>query len=110
MSIQIPTLRIMLNLNQIKYLVMIILEMISFGNEHMPMEVLGNTVLYTFDPYDVAKNADTLVLCTEWDEFNEINWMEMKSVMRGCAFVDGRNMFDGKTMESIGFKYTGVGV
>ncbi len=72
--------------------------------------LLRGAVTYANDPYTAADCADTLVLCTEWDEFNEINWVEMKSVMKGCAFVDGRNMFDGKTLESVGFKYTGVGV
>jgi UDPglucose 6-dehydrogenase len=68
-----------------------------------------NSITYCRDPYDVASGADALLVVTEWDEFKQLDLDRIKSVMRRPVIVDGRNIFDPKTMRERGFVYRGVG-
>ena len=61
------------------------------------------------NPWDVVKNADAIVLVTEWQEFYEMDIAKIKEVMKGCVIVDGRNIWDRKKMENLGFTYFGIG-
>lgn len=61
------------------------------------------------DAYAVAKNADVLVVMTEWNEFKQMDVVKIKSLMKSPVVVDGRNIFDPKLMRSLGFTYVGVG-
>ncbi len=60
-------------------------------------------------PYDAVKDADALVVLTEWNEFREPDFDRLLSLMRGRVIVDGRNLYRRKRMEGFGFRYTGVG-
>ncbi|MFH1066477.1 MAG: UDP-glucose/GDP-mannose dehydrogenase family protein [bacterium] len=62
-----------------------------------------------WDAYGVAKDADALVLATEWQEFKSLDWIRMKSLMRTPILFDGRNLLDPKAMASLGFEYYSVG-
>ena len=64
---------------------------------------------YTDDPYAAATDAHVVVLCTEWDEFRELDLDKLKSVMRYPVFVDGRNVFDPADMARRGFTYSSMG-
>ena len=68
-----------------------------------------NSIEYCTDPYAVAKDADALLVVTEWEEFRHLDLDRLKSVMRRPVIVDGRNIFDPKTMRDRGFVYRGVG-
>src|ERR1700674_5363505 len=68
-----------------------------------------NTIDYCKDAYAVAKGADALLVVTEWNEFRELDLDRLKSLMRRPVIVDGRNIFDPKTMRDRGFVYRGVG-
>lgn len=59
--------------------------------------------------YEVAKDADILVVMTEWNEFKQMDVEKIKSLMKTPIVVDGRNMFDKDNMKSLGFTYIGVG-
>lgn len=59
--------------------------------------------------YEVARNADAVVLLTEWDEFKQLDLAELKSVMARPIFVDGRNLYDQSVMEKAGFTYLSIG-
>jgi UDPglucose 6-dehydrogenase len=61
------------------------------------------------DAYAVAKDADILVVMTEWNEFKQMDVEKIKSLMKFPVVVDGRNIFDPKLMRSLGFTYMGVG-
>ena len=58
---------------------------------------------------EAAKNADVLALLTEWPEFSELDLKKVKSLMRNHYFLDGRNQFEPREMEEIGFCYKGIG-
>ena len=61
------------------------------------------------NPYQVAENADALVLTTEWNEFKQIDFKKIFSLMNQPIIMDGRNLWDAEALRAIGFKYFGVG-
>ena len=66
-------------------------------------------VTFCRDSYDVAKNADILILMTEWDEFRQIDLKKIRKEMKTPMLLDGRNIYDPDTVRSLGFAYKGVG-
>jgi UDPglucose 6-dehydrogenase len=67
------------------------------------------TVTFTATAYDVAKDADALLLVTEWNEFKQLDWHRIKRYMRQPVVIDGRNLYDPREMRNLGFIYWGVG-
>ncbi|MCL4545731.1 MAG: UDP-glucose/GDP-mannose dehydrogenase family protein [Chloroflexi bacterium] len=61
-------------------------------------------------PYDVAKGADALVLVTEWNEFKQLDWNQIRKHLRRPLLIDGRNMYDAERIRSAGLVYEGIGV
>ncbi len=61
------------------------------------------------DAYDLAKDADALVLGTAWNEFKQLDMPRVYANMRRPILLDGRNIYDPKRMREIGFAYRGVG-
>ncbi|HEX7041621.1 MAG TPA: UDP-glucose/GDP-mannose dehydrogenase family protein [Patescibacteria group bacterium] len=59
--------------------------------------------------YNVAKDADILVVMTEWNEFKQLDVKKLKSLMKSPVMVDGRNIYEPEYMRSLGFTYIGVG-
>lgn len=60
-------------------------------------------------PYDVAKEADALVLATEWNEFKQLDFERIGQLMRGKIILDGRNLWDPDRLRELGFSYFGIG-
>jgi UDPglucose 6-dehydrogenase len=67
-------------------------------------------VEYCESPYDVAENADALVLVTEWDEFKKLDMKKIYEKLNYPILVDGRNAFNPTEMRNIGFEYHGIGL
>lgn len=61
------------------------------------------------DAYEAAEGADCVILMTEWNEFKEMDWARIKSIMRQPVVVDGRNIYDPGKLKAMGFKYAGMG-
>jgi len=61
------------------------------------------------DAYAAAKDADVLVVVTEWDEFRGLNLDRFASTMRGKLIVDLRNVYNRAEAEEAGFDYVGLG-
>jgi len=61
------------------------------------------------DAYEAAQGADALIVVTEWNEFKHLSLPRLKAAMRRPIVVDGRNIYDPKEMEALGFIYRGVG-
>ncbi len=70
--------------------------------------VLKN-VDYKDNVYAVSDDADLIIVLTEWNEFKEINFSEIKKRMKSLNIVDGRNLYDSEKMRKEGFNYIGVG-
>jgi UDPglucose 6-dehydrogenase len=58
---------------------------------------------------DAVDGADAAVLVTEWPEFAELDWAEVKRRMRFPLIVDGRNFLDRDALIEAGFTYEGIG-
>jgi UDPglucose 6-dehydrogenase len=71
--------------------------------------VLGDAVYYANDIYDAALDADALIVPTEWKVFRLPNWEVLKKVMRSRVVIDGRNIYNGTELASLGFAYQGIG-
>ncbi|MGQ0722256.1 MAG: UDP-glucose dehydrogenase family protein [Candidatus Eiseniibacteriota bacterium] len=66
-------------------------------------------VSWCSDAYDTARGADCLVLLTEWNEYRNLDFARLGTLMRRAAFVDGRNIYDPRDVRDAGFEYVGVG-
>jgi len=71
-------------------------------------KVLKHVVLCE-NPYQVAENADALILATEWNEFKQLDFHRVKSLMAHPIILDGRNLWDPEWLRSLGFTYMGIG-
>ena len=60
-------------------------------------------------PYEAAADADAVVLVTEWPEFQLLDFVELRSRMRGNLIVDGRNVLGGVGLSEAGFVYESFG-
>jgi len=61
------------------------------------------------DAYEAAAGADAVVICTEWNEFKQLDLPRLKHNMRQPVVVDGRNIYDPAAMQRLGFTYRGMG-
>lgn len=62
------------------------------------------------DPYDAAKDAHAIVVCTEWKSFAELDYKRIYDSMQKPAFVfDGRNILDHQKLFEIGFEVISIG-
>jgi len=71
-------------------------------------KTLKNVILCE-SPYQVAEKADALILATEWNEFKQLDFAKVKELMNQPVILDGRNLWDAKSMKELGFNYMGVG-
>ena len=71
---------------------------------------LGEKVYYGESNYDACRDADALVICTEWNEYRQPDFQTMKELMKGQVIFDGRNLYDPKRLSREGFKYYGIGI
>lgn len=68
-----------------------------------------NDVAYVRDMYDVAKDADALIIITEWNEFRNLDWERVKALLRSPLVIDLRNIYDPSRIKSKGLTYHSVG-
>jgi len=61
------------------------------------------------DAYDAAKDADAIVLATEWNQFRHLDLSRLKTIMRGKLFFDFRNVYPKNKVAEAGLKYFAIG-
>jgi UDPglucose 6-dehydrogenase len=71
--------------------------------------VLNSSVLFVNSAYEAAHNADALLILTEWEEFAGLDLERLHSELKYPIVIDGRNLYDPKTMAAYGFSYYSVG-
>jgi len=69
----------------------------------------SDNVYYAQDPYDAVQGAHALLLLTEWEEFLQADFSEVKARMELPIIIDGRNALDPQALRSLGFEYYGMG-
>ena len=70
---------------------------------------IGDKISYTESQYDALKNADALIIATEWNEFRTPDFGKIARSLKNKAIFDGRNLFDLAVMKGMGFYYQSVG-
>lgn len=67
------------------------------------------SIEYCNNPYEAARDADALVILTEWNEFKELDFKKLKSLMRHHLIADGRNIYNPEDVKKEGFSYISIG-
>jgi len=73
-------------------------------------KIFGDRIKYGEKNYDVLKDAEALVIITEWNEFREPDFERLLSLMKTHVIFDGRNIFSARKIKKSGFDYFGMGV
>jgi UDPglucose 6-dehydrogenase len=76
---------------------------------HNVQSIMTDKIQYAVDHYDALKDADALVIATEWTLFRNPDFNTMKSAMKQHAIFDGRNLYELKEMADLGFDYFSIG-
>ncbi len=66
-------------------------------------------IVYCSSPKEAVAGADALLVLTEWNEFKQIDLLEIKKLMRKACLFDGRNIYDPLKVKKMGFVYKGIG-
>ncbi|MCA9478023.1 MAG: UDP-glucose/GDP-mannose dehydrogenase family protein [Nanoarchaeota archaeon] len=72
-------------------------------------QVINPEVIFANSQYEAIKDADALVLLTEWSQFDMPDYKKLKQGMRGNMLIDLRNRWDDQKANSEGFNYIGMG-
>ncbi len=70
---------------------------------------LPQGIHYANDAYDACRDADAVILMTEWNQYRALDLDRMLSIMRSNCFIDLRNVYEPERMREKGFDYVGVG-
>lgn len=71
--------------------------------------VFGDRVIYANNSYDALKDADCMLLLTEWNEFRRPDFDRIKGLMESPVIFDGRNQYDAERLKQRGFEYHCIG-
>ncbi len=70
---------------------------------------IGEVIEYASDPYDAVKDADALLLITEWTEFRMPDFDKLGQLMKQKVILDGRNIYEPDEVRGKGFVYYSIG-
>ncbi|MBA7712811.1 UDP-glucose 6-dehydrogenase TuaD [subsurface metagenome] len=66
-------------------------------------------ISYVKSPYEAVKEANALLIITEWDEIKELDLKKIKEMMDNPIIIDGRNVYDPSEVRELGFEYYSIG-
>jgi UDPglucose 6-dehydrogenase len=72
-------------------------------------KIFGNCVVYCNSLSESVKNSSGVIVATEWDEFREVDFLEIGNLMDERYVFDGRNIYEPRLVRDAGFEYFGVG-
>jgi UDPglucose 6-dehydrogenase len=64
---------------------------------------------YAENPMGALRNADALVIVTEWKEFRSPDFDAIKATLKSPVIFDGRNLYDPKFVRGSGIEYFAIG-
>jgi UDPglucose 6-dehydrogenase len=70
---------------------------------------LGDSISFASSMMDAVKDADALLICTEWHAFRNPNFDKLKTALKSNVIFDGRNIYNPKDMTALGFDYYSIG-
>lgn len=71
-------------------------------------KVISN-IDYAEDEYEAVKDADALVIVTEWNQFRALDMSRIRDLMKTPRIADLRNIYEPEDLRELGFEYVGVG-
>lgn len=86
-------------------------EITAFDPEAMDnvKRKIGDSINYVDEMYKATKNADALLICTEWSIFRTPDYDQLKQNMNNAVIFDGRNLYDVEEVNDVGFAYFSIG-
>ena len=66
-------------------------------------------ISYFEDAYEALKGADAALVCTEWPVYKRLDWEKAGHLMSRRLVIDGRNLYDSRKMQALGFDYYSFG-
>lgn len=66
-------------------------------------------IIYSKTSYEALKNADALLLLTEWNEFRRPDMDKIKELLKTPIIFDGRNQYNVERITQRGFEYICIG-
>lgn len=73
------------------------------------MEVTGPRIIWCSSEHDAATGSDGIALVTEWKQFRQVDFEELKKEMEGRVVFDGRNQYRLEDLAKHGFDYISIG-
>jgi UDPglucose 6-dehydrogenase len=71
--------------------------------------ILPEGIEYMCNPYEACKDADAVILMTEWNQYRALDLDKLATIMRQKIFIDLRNVYEPGKLKKKGFVYVGVG-
>jgi len=71
--------------------------------------LLGDKISYAADQYEALKDADALLIVTEWSVFRTPDFELLENQLKNKVIFDGRNLYDLQKMIDCGFYYNSIG-
>jgi len=98
-------------LEVIRHLLYMGAEVAVHDFEAMPNveQIFKDKIQYAKTPIDTCKNADAILICTEWPQYAKIDLAQLASVMKARVIFDGRNLFRPENMKTKGWTYYSIG-
>ena len=77
--------------------------------ENTQNELKNDNISYHQNPYEASKDAEILVIATEWEEFKDLDLDKLKTNLKNPTIIDLRNLLNPKIAKDKGFKYFAIG-
>lgn len=72
-------------------------------------QIYGEKIHFADNQYEALKDADALIIATEWSEFRTPDFEKITELLKNKVIFDGRNLYDLPAMENLGYYYESVG-
>lgn len=72
-------------------------------------QIFSEKIIYSNSAYDAVKNANALLLLTEWNEFRRPDFEKLKELMKQPIIFDGRNQYNSERLKQLNFEYFQIG-
>jgi UDPglucose 6-dehydrogenase len=71
--------------------------------------IIGDKITYTKGPYEAIKDADAVLIMTEWPQFRTPEFEVMDVLLKNKVIFDGRNLYELDQMKELGYTYYSIG-
>lgn len=71
--------------------------------------LIGDKITYAMDEYDALRDADALLIATEWSLFRTPDFDKVTSLLKNKVIFDGRNLYGIQQMRELGYFYSSIG-